>query len=76
MSLYKFTPLLLNLKLLELLKILGFTYCKSMQVRKSVKLPSNAPGCGCEGTCVDPKRCACARLNGSDFPYVHRDGGR
>ncbi|XP_057465707.1 histone-lysine N-methyltransferase, H3 lysine-9 specific SUVH4-like isoform X3 [Actinidia eriantha] len=54
----------------------GFTYCKSMQVRKSVKLPSNAPGCGCEGTCVDPKRCACARLNGSDFPYVHRDGGR
>ncbi|PSS18252.1 Histone-lysine N-methyltransferase [Actinidia chinensis var. chinensis] len=54
----------------------GLTYCKSMQVRKSVKLPSNAPGCGCKGTCVDPKSCACARLNGLDFPYVHRDGGR
>ncbi|THG02243.1 hypothetical protein TEA_004588 [Camellia sinensis var. sinensis] len=60
----------------ELLKISGFTYCKSIQVAKSVELPSNATGCVCKGTCIDPRICACARLNGSDFPYVRRDGGR
>ncbi|CAK9166163.1 unnamed protein product [Ilex paraguariensis] len=38
--------------------------------------PPVAPAGNCKGTCVDPKSCACARLNGSDFPYVHRDGGR
>ncbi|XP_052195414.1 histone-lysine N-methyltransferase, H3 lysine-9 specific SUVH4 isoform X3 [Diospyros lotus] len=54
----------------------GFAYCKSIQVAKNVKLPENATGCDCKDTCIDPKRCACARLNGSDFPYVHRDGGR
>ncbi|XP_028114775.1 histone-lysine N-methyltransferase, H3 lysine-9 specific SUVH4-like [Camellia sinensis] len=54
----------------------GFTYCKSIQVAKSVELPSNATGCVCKGTCIDPRICACARLNGSDFPYVRRDGGR
>ncbi|KAF5958610.1 hypothetical protein HYC85_005835 [Camellia sinensis] len=53
-----------------------FTYCKSIQVAKSVELPSNATGCVCKGTCIDPRICACARLNGSDFPYVRRDGGR
>ncbi|KAE8735122.1 Histone-lysine N-methyltransferase, H3 lysine-9 specific SUVH4 [Hibiscus syriacus] len=35
-----------------------------------------ATGCNCEGACMDPKTCECARLNGFDFPYVHRDGGR
>lgn len=54
----------------------GFTYCNSIQISKSVKLPMKAPGCNCKGNCVDPKSCACAKLNGSDFPYVHRDGGR
>ncbi|KAF8400074.1 hypothetical protein HHK36_015949 [Tetracentron sinense] len=54
----------------------GYSYSKSIQVSKSVKLPMNATGCDCKGTCVDPKTCACARLNGSDFPYVRRDGGR
>ncbi|KAM7509323.1 hypothetical protein LguiA_019776 [Lonicera macranthoides] len=57
----------------------GFTYINSVQVSKSVKLPVNAPGCNCckgEGSCKDPNICACARLNGSDFPYVHKDGGR
>ncbi|WRX21711.1 SET domain - like 10 [Theobroma cacao] len=54
----------------------GFTYCKSMKVARNIKLPSNAAGCDCKGVCWDPKACACARLNGSDFPYVHRDGGR
>ncbi|GKC87703.1 histone-lysine N-methyltransferase, H3 lysine-9 specific SUVH4-like protein [Tanacetum coccineum] len=29
-----------------------------------------------QGSCTDPKRCSCAKLNGVDFPYVHRDGGR
>ncbi|KAG2709923.1 hypothetical protein I3843_04G001400 [Carya illinoinensis] len=55
---------------------IGFKYCKSIQVEKNVKLPTNATGCSCKGHCVDPKICACAMLNGSDFPYVSRDGGR
>ncbi|CAI0555738.1 unnamed protein product, partial [Linum tenue] len=54
----------------------GFTYLKSIQVAKNVKLPKNTAGCDCRGNCVDPRKCACAKLNGSDFPYVHRDGGR
>uniref|UniRef100_A0A7N2KZ69 Histone-lysine N-methyltransferase, H3 lysine-9 specific SUVH4 n=1 Tax=Quercus lobata TaxID=97700 RepID=A0A7N2KZ69_QUELO len=54
----------------------GYKYCKSIQVAKNVKLPTNVPGCNCNGKCVDPRTCACARLNGSDFPYVSRDGGR
>ncbi|KAL6288330.1 histone-lysine N-methyltransferase, H3 lysine-9 specific SUVH4 [Prunus avium] len=54
----------------------GFTYCKSMQIAQNVKLPTDATGCNCKGTCMDPKTCACTMLNGSDFPYVQRDGGR
>ncbi|CAN0870201.1 Histone-lysine N-methyltransferase, H3 lysine-9 specific SUVH4 [Linum grandiflorum] len=54
----------------------GFTYLKTNKIAKSVKLPKTTAGCNCEGTCVDPRTCACAKLNGSDFPYVHRDGGR
>ncbi|KAI7730692.1 hypothetical protein M8C21_032301, partial [Ambrosia artemisiifolia] len=52
------------------------TYIKSLQASKNVVLPSSASGCNCKGSCTDPRSCACARLNGSDFPYVHRDGGR
>ncbi|KAK1566914.1 hypothetical protein Q3G72_005985 [Acer saccharum] len=54
----------------------GFLYCKSLQVAQNIKLPTNVVGCNCKGECVDPRTCACAKLNGSDFPYVHRDGGR
>ncbi|XP_043687257.1 histone-lysine N-methyltransferase, H3 lysine-9 specific SUVH4-like [Telopea speciosissima] len=54
----------------------GFTYTKSIQIADTVKLPISAPGCNCKGTCIDSKACACAQLNGSDFPYVRRDGGR
>ncbi|XP_038994591.1 histone-lysine N-methyltransferase, H3 lysine-9 specific SUVH4-like [Hibiscus syriacus] len=54
----------------------GYTYSKSMKVARNIKLPANATGCNCEGACWDPKTCECARLNGFDFPYVHRDGGR
>ncbi|KAI9178191.1 hypothetical protein LWI28_023703 [Acer negundo] len=55
----------------------GFLYCKSLQVAQNIKLPTNVVvGCNCKGECVDPRICACAKLNGSDFPYVHRDGGR
>ncbi|XP_042502626.1 histone-lysine N-methyltransferase, H3 lysine-9 specific SUVH4 isoform X2 [Macadamia integrifolia] len=54
----------------------GFTYTNSIQIADTVKLPISAPGCNCEDTCIDPKACACARLNGSNFPYVSRDGGR
>ncbi|XP_065866883.1 histone-lysine N-methyltransferase, H3 lysine-9 specific SUVH4-like [Euphorbia lathyris] len=54
----------------------GFTYRKAIQLAKNIKLPANVTGCSCKGACVDPRTCACARLNGSDFPYVHRNGGR
>ncbi|KAG6785306.1 hypothetical protein POTOM_011036 [Populus tomentosa] len=53
-----------------------YTYCKSLQIAKNVKLPANVSGCNCQGTCVDPRTCACAKLNGSDFPYVQINGGR
>ncbi|XP_023749281.1 histone-lysine N-methyltransferase, H3 lysine-9 specific SUVH4 [Lactuca sativa] len=54
----------------------GYKYIKSIKVSKNVVVPGSASGCNCKGSCVDPRNCACARLNGSDFPYVHRDGGR
>ncbi|KAK9064695.1 hypothetical protein SSX86_016077 [Deinandra increscens subsp. villosa] len=54
----------------------GCTYIKSLQIAKNVLVPSSASGCNCKGSCTDQRSCACARLNGSDFPYVHRDGGR
>lgn len=54
----------------------GFVYTKSNQVADNVILPPNAVGCKCKGDCTNPKTCACAKLNGSDFPYVHKDGGR
>ncbi|KAK9276774.1 hypothetical protein L1049_006310 [Liquidambar formosana] len=54
----------------------GITYTKSIRVAKTVNLPSDAPGCNCKGKCTNPYSCSCAKLNGSDFPYVCRDGGR
>ncbi|XP_057530846.1 histone-lysine N-methyltransferase, H3 lysine-9 specific SUVH4-like [Amaranthus tricolor] len=54
----------------------GFKYLKSIQVADNVKIPAPARGCDCSGSCTNPNICACARLNGSDFPYVQRDGGR
>lgn len=53
-----------------------FTYIKSIEVAESVKLPPKATGCSCKGSCTNPNTCACAKLNGQDFPYVRRDGGR
>ncbi|XP_073098550.1 histone-lysine N-methyltransferase, H3 lysine-9 specific SUVH4 isoform X2 [Elaeis guineensis] len=54
----------------------GFIYDRSLRVAESLKILANAVGCKCKGDCIDPRTCACARLNGSDFPYVHKDGGR
>ncbi|KAL0004718.1 hypothetical protein SO802_012279 [Lithocarpus litseifolius] len=54
----------------------GFKYIKSNRVAKNVIIPPNAPGCNCKGKCTNAEKCSCARLNGSDFPYVHHDGGR
>ncbi|KAK4803842.1 hypothetical protein SAY86_003659 [Trapa natans] len=54
----------------------GYKYVSFIQVSNNVTLPKAAAGCSCKGTCIDPKTCACARLNGSNFPYVQRDGGR
>ncbi|EPS57959.1 hypothetical protein M569_16858, partial [Genlisea aurea] len=56
---------------------LGFVYINRMKFRKNVPAPNHAPmGCKCRGSCNDPKVCACAKLNGGDFPYVHRNVGR
>ncbi|RZC91601.1 hypothetical protein C5167_027665 [Papaver somniferum] len=53
------------------------TYITTAQVSASVKFPANALlGCKCKGACIDPRVCACAKLNGSEFPYVSKDGGR
>ncbi|KAH9604736.1 hypothetical protein KSS87_014348 [Heliosperma pusillum] len=54
----------------------GFKYCTSVQVSSNLEIPAPRVGCRCGGSCVDPNVCDCARLNGSDFPYVQRDGGR
>ncbi|KAK9117704.1 hypothetical protein Sjap_016651 [Stephania japonica] len=54
----------------------GFLYQNRMEVSKGVVIPENCDGCSCNGMCVDPNICSCAKLNGSDFPYVRRDGGR
>lgn len=54
----------------------GFTYLKNVKVAKGVEIPPPAEGCNCKGECVNPRTCSCARLNGMDFPYVRRDGGR
>lgn len=55
---------------------MGYRYCKSIEVTEGVTIPATATGCNCKGACIDPRICACAKLNGSDFPYVHKDGGR
>ncbi|KEH26476.1 histone-lysine N-methyltransferase, suvh protein [Medicago truncatula] len=54
----------------------GFKYLKSLKVAKSVMLPVSASGCKCNGKCIDPNTCECAKCNGSEFPYVSKDGGR
>lgn len=54
----------------------GYTYRKSIKVSPNVKFPSSSIGCNCKGNCTDSKTCSCAKLNGSDFPYVQRNGGR
>lgn len=55
---------------------IGFKYFKALKVATSVTLPANATGCKCKGSCTDPTTCECAKRNGSEFPYVSRDGGR
>ncbi|KAH9329211.1 hypothetical protein KI387_001319 [Taxus chinensis] len=54
----------------------GLTYLKGIKVADGVDLPPPAKGCDCKGQCIDPRKCSCARLNGMEFPYVQRDGGR
>lgn len=55
----------------------GYVYIKNLKFSKNVSVPSIAPtGCNCRGDCTDPRSCACAKLNGGVFPYVHKDGGR
>lgn len=54
----------------------GLTYSRDVICAKGIKLPSAPTGCNCRGSCLDPRVCSCAKLNGSDFPYVHKDGGR
>ncbi|KAL6193455.1 hypothetical protein ACLB2K_034539 [Fragaria x ananassa] len=54
----------------------GLTYITTTEVAKSVCIPPRARGCDCEGNCTNSRTCSCAQLNGGDFPYVSRDGGR
>lgn len=56
--------------------VIDFEYCHTLRVADNITLPPIASGCKCKGSCTDPNVCACAKLNGSDFPYVQRDGGR
>ncbi|MBA0711745.1 hypothetical protein Golax_010894, partial [Gossypium laxum] len=74
-SYFRFT--LYEEKFLEFNKnCLGFKYINSIKVAKNVSIPPDAPGCNCRGKCTNPRSCSCAQLNGGDFPYVSRDGGR
>ncbi|XP_022554352.1 histone-lysine N-methyltransferase, H3 lysine-9 specific SUVH4 [Brassica napus] len=54
----------------------GFTYINSLKIEPNVKIPKSSTGCNCRGNCTDPKKCACARLNGGNFPYVDLNDGR
>ncbi|KAM5568353.1 histone-lysine N-methyltransferase, H3 lysine-9 specific SUVH4-like [Rosa sericea] len=54
----------------------GLTYITTTEVAKGVKIPPRARGCNCQGNCTNSKTCSCAQLNGGDFPYVSKDGGR
>ncbi|KAH0888184.1 hypothetical protein HID58_050613 [Brassica napus] len=53
-----------------------FTYINSLKIEPNVKIPKSSTGCNCRGNCTDPKKCACARLNGGNFPYVDLNDGR
>ncbi|KAL1188965.1 Histone-lysine N-methyltransferase, H3 lysine-9 specific SUVH4 [Cardamine amara subsp. amara] len=54
----------------------GFTFIKSLMIEPNVKIPKSSTGCNCQGSCTDPRKCACARLNGGNFPYVDLNDGR
>ncbi|ESQ41352.1 hypothetical protein EUTSA_v10012985mg [Eutrema salsugineum] len=54
----------------------GFTYIDSLKIGPNVKIPRSSTGCNCRGSCTDPNKCACARLNGGNFPYVDLNNGR
>ncbi|KAF8118096.1 hypothetical protein N665_0006s0096 [Sinapis alba] len=54
----------------------GFTYISSLKIEPNVKVPKSSTGCNCRGSCTDPNKCACARLNGGNFPYVDLNDGR
>ncbi|KAL8482835.1 hypothetical protein ACS0TY_025756 [Phlomoides rotata] len=55
----------------------AFVYIKDIKFGENLSVPTNIPtGCNCQGTCTNPKSCACAKLNGGDFPYVHKNEGR
>uniref|UniRef100_A0A1J3H5M1 Histone-lysine N-methyltransferase, H3 lysine-9 specific SUVH4 n=1 Tax=Noccaea caerulescens TaxID=107243 RepID=A0A1J3H5M1_NOCCA len=54
----------------------GFTYIKSLKIEPNVKIPKSSTGCNCKGGCTDPNKCACAKLNGGNFPYVDLNDGR
>ncbi|KAF3644225.1 hypothetical protein T459_03735 [Capsicum annuum] len=60
----------------DLSRIRGFTYTRGIIYAKGINLPSAPTGCNYCGSCLNPRICSCAKLNGSDFPYVHKYGGR
>ncbi|XP_026443223.1 histone-lysine N-methyltransferase, H3 lysine-9 specific SUVH4-like [Papaver somniferum] len=46
------------------------SFCKR-EISRSALL-----GCNCKGVCIDSRKFACAKLNGSEFRYVAKDDGR
>ncbi|KDP46771.1 hypothetical protein JCGZ_06559 [Jatropha curcas] len=57
-------------------KFVEFKYTKSVEVARNITVPPSASGCSCKGNCTNSESCSCAQLNGADFPYVQKNGGR
>jgi hypothetical protein len=50
--------------------LVGFVYSKSLQIPEHIKIPIDRIGCNCSGDCSTSEHCLCAKLNGSELPYV------
>ncbi|RZC65647.1 hypothetical protein C5167_009328 [Papaver somniferum] len=56
---------------------LASSNCSSPQAPANVKFPAHPLlGCNCKGVCIYSRKCACTKLNGFEFLYVSKDGGR
>lgn len=53
-----------------------YTYITKTVVPDDIPMPIAPKGCSCKGKCTNEKKCACARKNGTSFPYVFNHGER